>query len=234
MASVKLYQDDRLSALDVIHGVSTKPAGDMSRTENRDKLMAAAAIPAKAAVFEQVHGDRIVELDSREKYLELLKQPLLDADAWLLSAPGIAAAVYAADCAPVFVWDKTASVIGLAHCGWRGTAQQLPLKLAKAVARHPKAQAPFSAFIGPYIRPCCYSVNEETASHFRKTSVENRGGKLYLDNGLEIKSQLMEAGLEPDAINVTKACTRCLNGEFFSFRRNKSQERLLAFVFKKV
>ncbi|MEO0077637.1 MAG: laccase domain-containing protein, partial [candidate division WOR-3 bacterium] len=72
-----------------------------------------------------------------------------------------------ADCLPVFVWAKKLQGIGIAHCGWRGTAVRLAEKLARYMSRH--LAVPLSDLcycLGPCICEQCYRVGPDVHAAF--------------------------------------------------------------------
>lgn len=65
---------------------------------------------------EQVHGAdvRIIESTHQDKYS-------LGVDALVTKQPEVTLAIYVADCAAIYLYDRQAGVIGLAHSGKKGT-----------------------------------------------------------------------------------------------------------------
>lgn len=261
----ELIQDSRLLKLGVPHGVTARAHGDMAVGKNMDKLFKELGIPGKQiSHLKQVHGNKIIYLSSCSSPLVPVHRSLgegggageggglPEADAFLLTAKGSGCAVYTADCVPVFVWDKSGKIIGLAHCGWRGIVKQLPLSLARRVASAAKQTAGMSAFIGPHIKKCCFTVDADVAEQFNPSSVlqlfmrKPDGGakiacgefeeKFHVDLSEEITNQLIEAGIKRKDITASRECTCCSKEaggkfKFFSYRRDKRVNRMLSFVY---
>lgn len=85
---------------------------------NRMRLQStvAAVVNGTRTVFlNQVHGDGVVHLDSSTP-------DGIDADASVVTAPGVACAIMVADCLPVLLAHRSGSVVAAAHAGWRGLA----------------------------------------------------------------------------------------------------------------
>ncbi len=82
-------------------------------------MLALATGMHSSVVARQVHGTRIVEVDSSSG-----SGPRVvgEADGFVTSARGVLLAVTAADCVPVFIVDLQGRCIALLHAGWRGAA----------------------------------------------------------------------------------------------------------------
>jgi YfiH family protein len=74
-----------------------------------------------------------------------------------------------ADCLPVLLADEAASVIGIAHAGWRGLA----LGVIEATLQQMKLKAPAAtrwyAYLGPAIGPQHFEVGSEVKDIFVST-----------------------------------------------------------------
>ena len=218
MTVTEFHIDARLAEAGFVAGVTTRAMGNMADAGNRTKALEQVGIghlPAYA--FKQVHGADVHPVTA----------PVAEADGWLVEEPGRVALVYAADCMPLFVWDKGGRAGAVLHSGWKGTKANIAAVGAKLVGG-----GTLAAYIGAHIGPCCYAVGEDFTNFFRKDSLERRGGKLYLDLGAEARAQFVEAGVPASEIVEDKACTAC-SGEFFSFRREKSGTRMMGFLAKR-
>jgi len=106
----------------------------------------------------------------------------------------------------------------LLHAGWKGLANGI-------VKNHLlKEIKPFSAFIGPCIRSCCFEVTEE----FQNYSLNpfffiRKEKKIYFNLVEEAKLQLQEY-LKINQIEDSEKCT-CCSDEYNSYRRNKTKQR---------
>lgn len=79
------------------------------------------------------------------------------ADAIVTATPGVAVAVHAADCAPVFF--DGGGAIGVAHAGWRGLVGGV--LEATVASMEDLGHRPASARIGPCIRARCYEFGSQ-------------------------------------------------------------------------
>ena len=215
------YIDPRLAEAGFVAGVTTRDMGNMADAGNRAKALELAGIGHQPSYFhKQVHGAEVVALAAATP-------DTLEADGWLVDAGGKTAIVYAADCMPLFVWERTGRAGAVLHSGWKGTKSNIAAVGAKLVGG-----GDLRAYIGAHIGPCCYAVGEDFTALFRPESLERRHGKLYLDLGAEARAQFIEAGVPAAEIVEDKACTAC-SGKFFSFRREKSGTRMMGFLAKR-
>lgn len=181
-------------------------------TANRERLLRAAGLePARLATAGQVHGSRVVEVVAPGHHPEC--------DALVTRTPGMVLAVTTADCMSLVY--EAPGVVAVAHSGWRGTADGMPAATLDAVCR--LAGCPPGAVrvaIGPAIRGCCYEVGEEVAGHFPAAAVRATASRPYLDLPTAAAIALCDAGVRPEALDDTGACTQCEPALYFSHRRD--------------
>ena len=84
--------------------------------------------------------------------------------------------------------------------------------------------------IGPHLRSCCYRVGEEFEGRFPGDVLRRVGGKIFLDMQLAAHRQLLQLGIPEDRLGRTSYCTGCRSDSFFSFRRDKTDHRMMAFM----
>jgi YfiH family protein len=170
-------------------------------TENRLRLAAALGLDPEQVVFAlQVHGTRLIHHPCDEQ--------LPEADGHVVTQPGPAPMVLAADCLPVALHGRGG--LAMVHAGWRG----LDVGILRAAA---EAVAATSAAIGPGIGPCCYEVGEEVLAAFADLGDGIAAGSM-LDLPEVARRRLAEAGVE--RIESAGLCTSCEKDLFFSHRRD--------------
>jgi YfiH family protein len=140
--------------------------------------------------------------------------------------------VKAADCLPVLFADDAGGVVAAAHAGWRGLAAGVLEATADATGVRPGA---LLAWLGPAIGPQAYEVGEEVRAAFvardgqlAAAFVANRPGHWRLDLYAAARRLLAARG-------VTRVfgggyCTFSEPARFPSWRRDRSRERITAFV----
>ena len=192
---------------------------DESRRREAAKVLGLSA----PLTLKQVHGITIHDATPENAGLE--------GDGWLLSRRGLTVGVYAADCVPLFLWEEGGKAAGVFHAGWRGTAKKMAV--AAVAAFRDRLSIPASklfAATGPHIGACCYKVGQEFEKYFPSSSLTLRDGSLWLDLSVETRRQLIEAGVPAERIGAPAPCTASQANDYFSFRRDKQDARMLALL----
>ena len=193
-------------------------------------------VPEHLVFARQIHGDWVRPV-SRENEGEGLFAPAGEAcDALITHTPGVALAVFTADCTPILLWDRRTGAVGAAHAGWRGTAGDIVGKTVQAMAQHyGTAPRDIAAAIGPNIGSCCFETDWGCArSHGMLAG--RRGQALCYPNREEfhvdlkgINRRLLErAGVEQ--IDVSDECTACRTDRFWSHRVMGQQRGSMAAI----
>ena len=146
--------------VDVVY--SCRDDGDMRSAEARDRFLARSGLRGPCAVLHQVHGATIM---TRAGAGHLIRQDEVGArltppaaDGQVGTDPDMAWGVFGADCPGLVL--RSPDALGIAHCGWRGTAAGIVAQLVAAMAAtsaHPVSS--WSALIGPGISGPCYEVD---------------------------------------------------------------------------
>ncbi len=97
--------------------------------------------------LDQVHGAEVVEVSHPGQWAGSR------ADGAVTTTPGCVLAVHTADCAPVVIVG--CGGVGVAHAGWRGLVAGVIRETASRL-RALGVSGPFSAHLGPCIRPANY------------------------------------------------------------------------------
>ena len=229
---MKIYADNRMLALGLVGGTVSRQAGNMRDLSVQQALYDQLNVPEKQILhFRQTHSSRIIRIASDADALSFQNQPEQEADAWVFSCGGWGGAILTADCVPLFLWDETARVFALAHCGWRGVVGQLPYQTALAL-KEAGAQGTVYGWLGPHIQSCCFEVQQDVAAQFSPQSVLQKDGKLFVNLNTEIILQLQLAGLTAADIKTPYYCTCGDKENFFSWRRDHVKDSLLSFIYK--
>jgi len=202
--------------------------------ENRHRFCGALGIDAETLVCgEQVHGNRVAVVGRSDLGRGALDRasaiPLTDA---LVTAdPGVPLAAFFADCVPLLFYDPGQHVIGLAHAGWRGTENRIGLETVRMMQERFGVE-PYRllAAIGPSIGACCYPVGNEVRIRFAAAFGADAGilrqtvGEAWmLDLWAANRLVLLEAGLQPENIELAGVCTACHSTQYFSYRAHNGQ-----------
>jgi len=230
---MKIFSDKKMLSAGLVGGTLSRHEGSMGAPVDQQKIYDKLNIPAEKILhFKQTHSTRIIELANETEITRFIQSPLQEADAWLFApAPsGWGAAIITADCVPLFLWTPSGNAFALAHCGWRGVADKLPLLTAQALRA--KTNEPLCAYLGPHIQSCCFEVQEDCACRFSPRNVLHKNGKMFVDLSAEITLQLTQAGLQAAAIHAPYYCTCGDRENFFSWRRDRQRNMLLSFIYK--
>lgn len=181
--------------------------------------------PASLNLPKQVHQDTIVYCDGKTVVGETIL-----ADGLITDKPQVPLGIQTADCLPVFFWNPVDRVIGLAHAGWRGIqAGIIPWMIETFRFRFRSCACDFKVVLGPAIRSCCYEVGPEFETYFPvRYQPPLQGKQGCMDLSGEVLDQLSAAGVLEKNIYDSKLCTVCESQRFFSFRREKTDERILS------
>lgn len=172
--------------------------------------------------LNQIHSNKIYVIKN-------YAQKELYGDGLITAKKGICLGIFSADCLPIFLFDPKKKIIGLLHAGWQGTLKGISRKavfLFKKLGSLPKDVL---VYIGPSICGNCYFVNKERATifslnfpKFKKKIIKKKNKKYFLNLKLLNKLILMEEGIPPYNVQISKICTFS-NKNYFSFRREKER-----------
>lgn len=177
--------------------------------ENRRRLSAALGLdPLDVVIGRQVHGSEIAVHDrpQTDRYWAEPGPEPPHVDGHVLTAPGMAALVFVADCLPIALAGEGGAA--MLHGGWRGLAGGIVGAGASSIGAT-------AAAIGPGIGPCCFEVGEEVLAAFAPLGDDIADGRM-LDLVAVAHKLLERAGVEE--IEAARICTRCNPDLFFSHR----------------
>jgi YfiH family protein len=222
----------------VFAGFTTRPSVGAQR---RVELAKTAAEHGGAAVrLSLVHGRAVAEVTLSE--VMRAQDGIIDyedTDAAITDQRNVVLTSGHGDCLPVYLYDPTVPAIGLAHAGWRGTLKNIASATARSMVRKYSCKPKnLRAWIGPGIGRCCFEVSADVAQAFYSTFAwssdyidPSPDGKFHIDlKGINHR-QLSDCGIA--AIESSDFCTVCRSDLFYSYRRNREQERMLAYIYLK-
>lgn len=181
-------------------------------------------LPADPLWLSQVHGRHCVEADAA--------QPGHAADASFTRRRGVVCAVLTADCLPVLLCDERATVVGIAHAGWRGLAAGV---IESTVAAMGEPGAHLMAWLGPAIGPTAFEVGDEVRETFLAADaaaadafVAAGKGKWLCDIYLLARQRLAARGIR--RVAGADFCTVGDPRRFYSYRRDGVTGRMASLV----
>lgn len=202
--------------------MTTREAGDMATQEARAGLRK--DLPADPAWLRQAHGTAVLHLDSSMHDVA--------ADAAVTRSRNRVCVVQVADCMPVLLADRSGSVVGAAHAGWRGLAAGV---LEATIATMGVPGEEIVAWLGPAIGPRVYEVGDEVRAAFlardeaaRAAFSPTRPGHWLLDLYLVARQRLRGKGV--GSIRGGELCTYSDPGRFYSYRRDGPTGRMATLV----
>uniref|UniRef100_A0A7C3MKN9 Laccase domain-containing protein n=1 Tax=Dictyoglomus thermophilum TaxID=14 RepID=A0A7C3MKN9_DICTH len=190
--------------------------------------------PNRWVVAEQVHGDNIYV--SKISNVSFFPKIANKTDIILTQERRHPLIMFFADCIPIFVYIPKIRLIGLAHSGWRGTIKKLPQKLIYELKnRYNISSEDIFIGVGPSIHSCCFEVKEDFISQlpkeYRKYLIYEKE-KVKYDLIALLLQQLEEEKIPKENVDISDICTYC-NNAYYSYRRNKTSERNIAYIFLK-
>lgn len=214
--------------------LTLKKSGDMSfqkrgkYAHRRNFFKKIKAEESRIYCLTQKHTRDVVIIEDRPPHEYYSRE----ADGLVTSNEKAVLSVTVADCLPIFLADDTKGVFGLVHSGWKGTG--IVLNAVKKLEQHFNClKNDLRILIGPGIGVCCYNVERERYTMFKRAygsqSVRREGGDYYIDLRKANLSLLHDYGIK----NITsiRDCT-CCNPLFGSYRREGEEKfnRMLACI----
>lgn len=199
-------------------------AGDDPAAVAANRAFLREHLPQDPVWLRQVHGARVVRAD------EVTDIP--EADAAYTRQSGTVCAVMIADCMPVLLCDARATVVGVAHAGWRGLSSGV---VENTIAAMGIAADELLAYLGPAIGPAAFEVGADVRDAFvladpaaDKAFKPHREGKWLADLFLLARQRLARQGVR--RIFGGGLCTFGDAARFYSYRRDKTTGRMAALI----
>lgn len=202
--------------------------GDDPAAVHENRARFAQALGTRPVFLKQVHGTHSIALSTQTP-------DGTEADACFTREPGVACTIMVADCLPVLVADDAGTIVGAAHCGWRGLAGGVLDALLSVFPR----ESPLHAWLGPCIGPRAFEVGPEVRdafcavdAHAAAAFATHAGGKFLADLHMLARQRLAALGVESVTGNdgSDSWCTVSDGSRFFSHRRDRTSGRLAAAV----
>lgn len=197
-----------------------KSCGNMKDISSRLSFFESYGLNMQDLVLpEQVHGNNIVIVDEKDK-----GSFIKSCDALITGKEDIILGIFTADCMPIIIMSKDSSVRAAVHAGWKGLAGGIIEKTIN-VFKENFAIKPqdLKAYIGPHIQECCYEVSNEFEKIF---NIKLNKGKFNMSAKAEEILNLK--GVQE--VYISDKCTFHNNELFFSYRKDKTDKRILTLV----
>lgn len=183
----------------------------------------------KLVLSHQTHTDTVLRVGNAETGAGLFKPELPECDALITNEPGVALAVFTADCTPILLHDPVTGAVGAAHAGWRGTAAAIAGKTVAAMAREFGSKPEdIRAAIGPNIGFCCFQTDRDVPDAMlgafgeeARPFIREAADKNYV-NLKEINALVLRrAGVR--SVQLSTDCTVCQSHRFWSHRVTRGE-----------
>lgn len=177
--------------------------------------------------LKQTHSDRAVPASH-----VIRSGDPIEADAQFTHERRIALCIRTADCVPVLIHDRESGQIAAIHAGWRGVANGIIVKTARALQGAKLSSA--RAWIGPHIGVESFEVGDDVAAQlevafdsvrgFAKDSTSVVGGfdKKHVDLLRIVRAQLSSIGIEKERVMECTVNT-VMSDRHESFRRDRER-----------
>lgn len=220
----------------IIAGTTTQILGNFSMgnlftdtqkhqaAQNRTKLLHYYGFE-QLIIPNQTHSHIVQNLDNFQEQLPT--------DALITTKKNVFIGVLTADCIPIFLYDPKKNIIGIIHSGRRGLRDHITeytiMKMIKDFSLNPNT---LHVQIGVHICAKCYQVSKEIFAEFDISLNESHS---YLNMHTILIQNLNNIGISNNQIQISPHCTYCSTTEeekylFFSYRRDKTPQRILSFI----
>ena len=112
-----------------------------------------------------------------------------------------------ADCTPICLFDPVSKNYGLIHSGWKGTSKKISNSALELILKKGAKLQDILVYLGPSISQKNYEVDIDVASLFSKNNYILSDKKYLLDIKSQIKSDIIDMGVDPQNIYSSDRCT---------------------------
>lgn len=178
---------------------------------------------------KQDHTDNVIEINSNNKAGYIFNAFNEEcADGYIVNEKNIATLITTADCNPIIIYDPKNHVIANVHAGWKGVINRIYINAIKKMETEYNSNSEdLIVCIGPSIRKCCFTSQEE---EFKRKFLsvfdypqdyleyETNSNTFHIDLIKILKKELKKVGIKEENIHIANICTRCNVEDFFSYR----------------
>lgn len=206
--------------------------GDDATHVRKNRRIISECIDLQPLVFaNQAHGAQVIVCDGEQQGTDIGESaPAFNGDAMVTHLPQRALVIQVADCQAVMMYDPNRQVVANVHVGWRGSIQNILARTLSVLEQRFGCQAGHLVVgIGPSLGPCCAEfVNYQTEIPQRFWAYKDDSH--HFDFWAISYDQLVEAGVCPENIAISRLCTKCNPDIFFSYRGQGRTGRFAAVI----
>ncbi len=190
---------------------------------------------------EQTHSSNYYKVTTKDKGRGIysIEDAIKNTDAIYTYEPNILLCCFTADCVPIFFYDKKSGLVGIIHSGWKGTVNEITLKVLEHI-KIKEQNNPNDLYvqIGMAISQERFEVDEDVYNQFLKLGYadsfiyyNDKTNKYHIDNKRVVKKQCELVGIPSENISIDETCTFS-SPDCFSYRQDKNCGRHLNFIMK--
>lgn len=192
--------------------------------KNRDILKQKLSLTHEPCWLEQVHSTKVVDLSQHQKNIE--------ADASFTRKKNKVCVIMTADCLPILLANKDATIVAAIHAGWRGLANGIIDETLKAINTD---NTSLYAWLGPAISQQYFEVGDDVLTAFDENGYQTANtfkkaedGKWFADVYGLARQRLNQLGITH--IYGGEYCTYAQDELFYSYRRDKTTGRMASLI----
>jgi len=206
--------------------------GDDYKNVEKNRRIISECIGGKDLVFlKQIHAANVLIFSKNDKSNKIngASGSHLVGDAMITDIPDKYLVVQTADCQSVLMYDPVRRVVANVHSGWRGSINNVIDHTINAMKRFGCSPNNIIAGIGPSLGPCCSQfVNYKNEIPSLFWQYKDRYD--HFDFWSISRDQLCNAGVLIENIHISRICSKCNAGLFFSFRGERTTGRFASVI----
>tara|TARA_Y100001970_G_scaffold215744_1_gene264047 strand:- start:4265 stop:4969 length:705 start_codon:yes stop_codon:yes gene_type:complete len=178
--------------------------------------------------MNQIHGTSVQVIN------DYVYQPIENTDALFTNSSKVSLAIMSADCLPIAIANSEGTEIALIHAGWRGLASGI---IDKTLKMFDLDNRELNAWLAPCISQKEYEVGNDVYEAFIKLDEESVKSFKKINSRkwlFDMKGQATRI-LDRSGVSVSQSnyCTYKDEELFYSYRRDKTDKRILTLLWRK-
>jgi len=178
--------------------------------------------------MNQVHGKSVGIINN------FSNEPIPNTDALFTKSNKLSLAIMSADCLPVAITNTEGTEIALLHAGWKGLSSGIIQETLKIFNAENKG---LKSWLAPCISQMKYEVGIDVYEAFMNLDEESVKNFQQVDSKKWLFDLKAEAARVLINLNVqvfqSNYCTYTDKDMFYSYRRNKTDKRVLTLLWRK-
>ncbi len=178
--------------------------------------------------MNQVHGKSVGIIN------DFSHEPIPNTDALFTKSNKVSLAIMSADCLPVAITNTEGTEIALLHAGWKGLSSGIIQETLKIFNAENKG---LKSWLAPCISQMKYEVGIDVYEAFMNLDEESVKNFQQVDSKKWLFDLKAEAARVLINLNVqvfqSNYCTYTDKDMFYSYRRNKTDKRVLTLLWRK-